>query len=236
MARLLKVLLMISIATVAIGAAIYVGAQMGLLSGTRPTELGIVNGTLYPVRVPAKNAVGSLANNEAQRVAPLPFSGDAAIAMQALKRAVQATPGTTIIREDGPYLYAEFQTRMLKFIDDVEFLVVPAESVIHVRSQSRLGREDFGVNRARIEALRSQLASQSPVTAKGTSSMTFTNTPSGLGIHDIVVGDGAEAVTGNKVQVHYTGWLYENGAAGKKFDSSKDRGQPFAAGTKGLPG
>ncbi|MEO8101814.1 MAG: FKBP-type peptidyl-prolyl cis-trans isomerase [Betaproteobacteria bacterium] len=52
-------------------------------------------------------------------------------------------------------------------------------------------------------------------------------TPSGLQYEDTVTGSGAEAAKGNLVAVHYTGWLYTNGAAGAKFDSSKDRGQPF---------
>ncbi len=54
------------------------------------------------------------------------------------------------------------------------------------------------------------------------------STPSGLQYEDTVVGSGAAAARGQQVSVHYTGWLYENGQTGKKFDSSKDRGQPFA--------
>jgi FKBP-type peptidyl-prolyl cis-trans isomerase FkpA len=52
-------------------------------------------------------------------------------------------------------------------------------------------------------------------------------TPSGLQYEDTVVGSGPEAVAGQDVSVHYTGWLYNDGVAGKKFDSSKDRGDPF---------
>ncbi len=52
-------------------------------------------------------------------------------------------------------------------------------------------------------------------------------TPSGLQYEDTVVGSGAEAQKGNYVSVHYTGWLYEIGQAGQKFDSSKDRNEPF---------
>jgi FKBP-type peptidyl-prolyl cis-trans isomerase FkpA len=52
-------------------------------------------------------------------------------------------------------------------------------------------------------------------------------TPSGLQYEDTTPGSGATAVAGQEVQVHYTGWLYDDGVAGKKFDSSKDRGQPF---------
>ncbi len=51
--------------------------------------------------------------------------------------------------------------------------------------------------------------------------------PSGLSYTDEVVGTGPEAKAGQQVSVHYTGWLYEGGAKGKKFDSSRDRGQPF---------
>ncbi|RTL45752.1 MAG: FKBP-type peptidyl-prolyl cis-trans isomerase [Burkholderiales bacterium] len=52
-------------------------------------------------------------------------------------------------------------------------------------------------------------------------------TSSGLQYEDRLVGEGAEATKGQRVSVHYTGWLYKDGLRGKKFDSSKDRGQPF---------
>lgn len=52
-------------------------------------------------------------------------------------------------------------------------------------------------------------------------------TPSGLQYEDTVTGNGTEAVSGNQVSVHYTGWLFNGGMAGAKFDSSKDRGDPF---------
>ena len=58
--------------------------------------------------------------------------------------------------------------------------------------------------------------------------MAFQTLPSGLQIEDVVTGNGPEAATGAHVIVHYTGWLYVNGAAGAKFDSSKDRGDPFS--------
>lgn len=57
--------------------------------------------------------------------------------------------------------------------------------------------------------------------------MAFTTTASGLQFEDTVVGSGAEAKPGRNVTVHYTGWLYENGEQGDKFDSSKDRDEPF---------
>jgi len=68
-------------------------------------------------------------------------------------------------------------------------------------------------------------ASFAPAAAQ-TAGTTMT-TPSGLKITDSKVGTGASPETGQTVVVHYTGWLFENGAKGKKFDSSVDRGQPF---------
>ena len=56
----------------------------------------------------------------------------------------------------------------------------------------------------------------------------FVTLPSGLKYQDEVVGTGPEPKTGQQVTVHYTGWLYEKGQKGKKFDSSRDRGQPFS--------
>lgn len=62
------------------------------------------------------------------------------------------------MRVEGDYLYAQFTTRWLGFMDDVEFWLDRRAGVIHVRSASRLGRRDFGVNRARVEALRAEVA------------------------------------------------------------------------------
>jgi peptidylprolyl isomerase len=65
-----------------------------------------------------------------------------------------------------------------------------------------------------------------PTAAIAQAAKTMT-TPSGLKITDGKVGTGATPKSGQTCVVHYTGWLYENGAKGKKFDSSVDRGQPF---------
>lgn len=82
-------------------------------------------------------------------IAPIPFRGDA---IAAVRRAVESMPGARVVSADSHYLYAEFRTRVLRFVDDVEFHF--DGNAIHVRSASRLGRRDFGVNRARVEKLR----------------------------------------------------------------------------------
>jgi uncharacterized protein (DUF1499 family) len=76
--------------------------------------------------------------------------------MQALISVLKSTPGVTIVDAKPDYIYAQSQTKWLKFVDDAEFWVNPAKGVIEVRSASRLGREDFGVNRKRIDAIRAQ--------------------------------------------------------------------------------
>ena len=81
-------------------------------------------------------------------ISPIAFKGS----IVELRKAVESMPGATVIEEKPDYLYAEYRTPLLRFVDDVEFLL--QDSVIHVRSASRLGRRDFGVNWKRIESLR----------------------------------------------------------------------------------
>jgi uncharacterized protein (DUF1499 family) len=134
-----------------------------LTSGTvfswkRPDNLGVKDGRLAPPkRTP--NSVSSQADpaDAEHYIAPVPFTRGAAAAMAAVRRAVEGMAGSTVIRCEGNYLYAEFRTKVMGFVDDVEFLFDGKAGLIHVRSASRLGRKDFGVNRARIEALRARI-------------------------------------------------------------------------------
>ena len=77
--------------------------------------------------------------------------------MAALQQVVTTAPGARVVRASPEYLYAEFRSRVMRFVDDVEFALDAARGVIHVRSASRVGVRDFGVNRARVEALRTAL-------------------------------------------------------------------------------
>ncbi|MES2890280.1 MAG: DUF1499 domain-containing protein, partial [Pseudomonadota bacterium] len=138
-----------------------VAAQVGLLSGQQPADLGVKDGRLKPPSR-TRNSVSSQAalvpdhpHRAYATIDPLPFKGaGAAASLKALETVLRGMPGVTIVEQRPDYLYAQAQTRWLKFVDDVEFWVNPASSVIELRSASRLGREDFGVNRKRIEAIR----------------------------------------------------------------------------------
>jgi uncharacterized protein (DUF1499 family) len=66
--------------------------------------------------------------------------------------------GAEVVKSEPDYLYAQFTTPVMKFVDDVEFWFDPATQAIQVRSASRLGSKDFGTNRSRVEAIRRRLA------------------------------------------------------------------------------
>lgn len=90
-------------------------------------------------------------------IAPISYTGDRAAAHQRLLAIIQAMPRTLIITVEPEYIYAEFRSRLLSFVDDVEFYL-DAANQIHFRSASRLGRGDLGVNRQRMEEIRRRFA------------------------------------------------------------------------------
>lgn len=118
-----------------------------MFSWKRPDNLGVRDGRLAACKR-SPNCVSSQANpaDREHYIAPIHAS------MAAVRTAVQSLPRTTIVAERENYLHAEFRTRLLGYVDDVEFFY--EGQVIHVRSCSRLGRRDFGVNRKRVEELR----------------------------------------------------------------------------------
>jgi uncharacterized protein (DUF1499 family) len=134
---------------------VLIGGQMGLLSGTRPGDIGVQQGRLKPAPT-TPNCVNSQSTGGYAAIAPLRFSGDGAAALKQLAAVIEAMPGATLIERRANYLYAEYATKWLGFVDDVEFVLDAAAGVIHVRSASRLGRKDFGVNRARVETIRAR--------------------------------------------------------------------------------
>lgn len=135
-----------------------VAGQLGLLKGSRPNDLGLKDGLLKPPIVKSWNVVSSHAEKQAHTdyhtIAPLKYSGDAQAAFTKLEKIVLGTDGASIITNQSGYLYAEYVSSLFKFVDDVEFVLDEPAGVIQMRSASRLGRKDFGANRARLEAIR----------------------------------------------------------------------------------
>jgi uncharacterized protein (DUF1499 family) len=131
-----------------------------LFAGTPPINIGVTNGKLA-VCAATPNCVNSQAPtiDSQHAIAPLAMSGDIPTTIANLKQVIQAMPGTNIIKETNNYLYVEFTSKLMRFVDDVEFYLDNDTKMIQVRSASRLGESDLGVNRQRIEAIRSKLAS-----------------------------------------------------------------------------
>ena len=121
-------------------------------SGKRPSNLGVKNGQLAACPG-SPNCVSSQSDLTQSKIAPLPL-----VAIAKLKEVVNSLERTTIIEESDTYLYVEFKSKLMGYVDDVEFYRDPAQNVVHVRSASRLGQSDLGVNRQRVEEIRAKLA------------------------------------------------------------------------------
>lgn len=130
-----------------------------MFSWKRPGNLGVTDGRLAPCRR-TPNCVSSQADpaDAVHYIAPIAFKGDAVAAIAAARKAVASMRRATVIREAPGYLYAEFRSKLIGFVDDVEFAFDGAAGLLHVRSSSRIGRRDYGVNRARVESLRRRIA------------------------------------------------------------------------------
>lgn len=128
-----------------------------MFAGQRPSNLGATAGQLQPCPS-SPNCVSSqaLVTDLQHAIAPLVITGEADRAFAKLTNLVRQSEQATIITAEPGYLYAEFVTPLMGFVDDVEFLLDPAVGQIQVRSASRLGESDLGLNRQRIETLRGQ--------------------------------------------------------------------------------
>ena len=133
--------------------AVFPCILLTLLSCTsKPPKARLVDGRLRAC--PGRpNCVSSESEAASFRVEPLAFQGPAETAWAGLKKTLQDMGGT-IREERNGYLRATFASRVFRFVDDVEFRMAAANGIIHVRSESRVGYSDLGVNRKRVEKLR----------------------------------------------------------------------------------
>ena len=120
-------------------------------TGERPNNLGVKDGKLAACPG-TPNCVNSQNSGGKEKIEPLPL-----VSIAEIKGVVEGMERTTIVEETDSYLYAEFQSKLMGYVDDVEFYRDPNANVVHVRSASRLGKSDLGVNRKRVEEIRSKL-------------------------------------------------------------------------------
>ena len=126
-------------------------------SGTMP-NLGVNNSELAPCpKTP--NCVSSQAHDKKHFIEPIIFAGTQQEAHDSLLQIIASEKRTKIITDQKDYIRVEFTSALFRFVDDVEFYFPKEkadETVIHARSASRVGSSDFGVNRKRIERIRSK--------------------------------------------------------------------------------
>ena len=125
----------------------------GVFAGQTPNNLGLHEGKL--TACPASpNCVVSQDADTTHLISPLSYQGDTETAKQKLLQVLSVVPRTKIVEQADNYIRAESASRLLGFVDDVEFYFPTSEKVIHIRSASRLGESDLGVNRRRLEQIR----------------------------------------------------------------------------------
>jgi uncharacterized protein (DUF1499 family) len=125
-------------------------------SGKRPPNLGVFDGRL--TRCPATpNCVCSDATDKDHRIEPLVLAVSANQAWSAVHRTLSTLPRVHIVTDGADYLHAECESVIFGFVDDLELHLRSLEGVIAVRSASRVGRSDLGVNRRRVDRIRAML-------------------------------------------------------------------------------
>ena len=124
-------------------------------SESRPKNLGLKN-NLLAACPKNPNCVLSQKSDPKHQIQPIRYKGSVEDAKERLNQVILSMDDTRIITQYAVYWHIEFTTRWLRFIDDVEFYFVESEALIHLRSASRRGYWDLGVNRKRMEAIRSQ--------------------------------------------------------------------------------
>ena len=145
----MKIAIYLIAAAVALGLGLFVYLS---IDSRRARETGLLNGKLRPCPG-TPNCVVSENSGKDSYIEPLTFSGEPGAAWEHAKEALTGLGGR-IEKDTGDYLWATFRSRIWRFVDDTELRLDAAGKVIHVRSASRVGKGDLGVNRKRVERLR----------------------------------------------------------------------------------
>lgn len=119
-------------------------------AGEPPQDIGVRDGRLIACPE-SPNCVSSYESSEEHSIAPLEAN------LSQIQQILLTMDAANIVEQSGNYLYAEFTSSLMGYVDDVEFLYDPTSNSTQVRSASRVGYSDMGANRSRVEAIRSQL-------------------------------------------------------------------------------
>ena len=144
---------MLTIAVIVLSPVI--GLAILSASAGRPRTFGVRDGRLAPCP-DSPNCVSTQATDREHRIEPIAFEGPADPIIPRLNAAITSVPRMRIVTEQGDYLHAEATSLIFRFVDDVEFYVDRESKLIHFRSASRVGHSDLGVNRRRMERIRTE--------------------------------------------------------------------------------
>ena len=134
--------------------AIFVTISSSLIfSVSASAAIGLDSGSLSPCPT-SPNCVVSQNSDEEHTIDPIAYKGDLATAKETLLKVLSVVPRTEVIEDTDNYIHTESTSRLFKFVDDAEFYFPEDASIIQVRSASRVGESDLGVNRRRIEQIR----------------------------------------------------------------------------------
>ena len=129
-----------------------------LMPSQKPENLGVVDGKLRGCP-DSPNCVSTAAVDGSHHTPCFAFTGSVADARNRLVQIMSQMPRTTLVTENQNYLHFECRSRLFRFVDDLEFLIDADAGVIQVRSASRVGYSDLGVNRARVNQVRAAFES-----------------------------------------------------------------------------
>lgn len=153
----MKIALLVLLALIATVVVLF--ASRSYLSRQSPPPLDLVQGHLRPCPS-SPNCVASEGADADHAIAALPYHGDRTATERAMVAALATLPRSAIQRRQGDYWHATQVSALFRFIDDIELRFDDAAQLIQIRSGSRVGYSDMGVNRKRVEALRSALQAQ----------------------------------------------------------------------------
>ncbi len=103
------------------------------------------------------NCVSTAETTEEHAIDPYAFDDSVADAKARMVAIINEMPRSTIVAETDDYLHVEFRSRIFRFVDDVEFFFDEADSLVQFRSAARMGESDMGVNRKRMEEIRTKM-------------------------------------------------------------------------------
>lgn len=134
------------------------GGLWFLAAYSKANRPDVVNRGTIPEVTGKPNCVSTLSRDPARRVEPIAYTGEDSEAWSRLVMAIEEIPKSNIITNEAPYLYAEIQTPLFGFTDDIDIKQDREEKVFHLRSASRVGHSDLGANRKRVEELRNRFS------------------------------------------------------------------------------